>query len=305
MKRKLTITIITIAAAVLILAGCTPPQRRGARNPAEAQTPVEQSFNIKTAVVERSDISSKLMLSGDVEASASVDVYPETGGKLSVLYIETGSWVSKGQVIAKVDPSKPGRNYAESPVEAPISGTVTAINSDPGATVNAQMPLVTIGDISSLVITTNVPERYIYMVEKGQTAWVTTTASPGKEYEARVSSIAPVVNPTSRTLQIKLNIIGNTPIKAGMFVGIELRTSTSKDSLIIPEKAILSRDEETFVYRVTGNRVEKTFVSTGIKDSGWVEITEGLSEDELVATEGVSLLSDGAMIRILSNGDGR
>ena len=286
--------------------GCMPGGGRTGSKPGEEVTaPVEKSFNIKTASVKRDDISSKLTLSGDVEASVSIDVYPEASGELSALYVEVGSWVREDQVIAKVDPSRPGMNYAESPVEAPISGTITAINSDPGAAVGSQMPLVTIGDISSLVITTNVPERYIYMVEKGQTAWITTSASPGFEYEARVASIAPVVNPTSRTLEIELNIIGKTPIKAGMFVGIELRTSTSKDSLIIPEKAIHFRDDGTFVYRINGDRAEKIEVITGLKDSGLVEITEGLAEGDSIAVAGVSLLSDGAKVRELNSGENR
>lgn len=296
-----------------MLAGCTPAEGRSAggfpgRPGAQAsnvQEAVEKSFNIKADTVARRDISSKLMLSGDVEASTSVDVYPEAMGKLSAVYIEVGSWVREDQVIAKVDPSKPGMKYAESPVEAPISGTITAVNADPGATVSAQMPLATIGDISKLIITTNVPERYIYMVEKGQSAWISTTAAPGETYEARVTAISPVVNPSSRTLEIELAIIEGSPIKAGMFVGIELRTSTSENSLVISEKAVLSRDEGNYVYRINDERAEKVEVSTGLRDGGFIEITGGLSEGDMIAIEGVSLLSDGAKVRILNNEDAR
>ena len=248
MKKPLTITIISIAAAALVFTSCMPgggrPGAPGSNTGQETPAPVEKSFNIKTITVERQDISDRLTLSGDVEASTSVDIYAETSGKLSGLLVETGSWVQKDQVIAKVDPSRPGMNYAESPIKAPISGTITQINADPGATVSPQMPLFTIGDISRLVITTQVPERFIYMVENGQTAWITTTAYPGERYKAKVTSTAPVVNPVSRTLKIELSLIDKAPVKAGMFVGIDLITTTSEDSLTIPEKALLSRDDQ-------------------------------------------------------------
>ena len=305
MNKKMTI-IISITAAALVFSGCVPGRGRAAgtsegKPGADTAAAVEKSFNIKTTSVKRQDISDRLTLSGDVEASSSVDVYPGTSGQLSRLTVETGNWVGENQVLAKIDPSRPGMKYAESPVEAPISGTITQINVDQGATVSPQMPLLTIGDISRLVITTQIPERFIHMVENGQTAWITTTAYPGDKYRARVSSIYPVVNPVSRTLKIELSLSEKTPVKAGMFVGIELITTTSKDSLTIPEKALLSRDDQNYVYRINSGRAEKVAVTCGIKNSGLVEITSGLSELDVLALEGGTLLSDGSKINIIGS----
>jgi membrane fusion protein (multidrug efflux system) len=143
------------------------------------------------------------------------------------------------------------------------------------------------------------------MIEKGQTAWITTSAAPGEKYRARVSMISPVVNPASRTLEIELSLTGKSPIKAGMFVGIELITSTSPDSLTVPEKAIISRDDQNFVYRVIGDHSEKVIVSTGIRNMGLAEITSGLSEGDSIVLEGASLLSEGSRVKILNSGDNR
>ncbi|HAK46405.1 MAG TPA: efflux RND transporter periplasmic adaptor subunit [Spirochaeta sp.] len=306
MKKKLIITIITITAATLVFTSCMPGGRRpfgapGTKPDADMTVPAEKSFNIKTITVMRQDISDRLTLSGDVEASTSVDVYPNTSGQLSLLTVETGSWVRKDQMLAKIDPSRPGMNYAESPVEAPISGTITQINADPGATVSPQMPLFTIGDISRLVITAHVPERFIYMVESGQTAWITTTAYPGEKYRAVISSTSPVVNPVSRTLKIELSLSEKAPVKAGMFVGIDLITTTSEDSLTIPEKAMLSRDNQTYVYRINGDRSEKVNVTCGIKNDGLIEVTTGLKDGDILAIEGATLLSDGSKVNVLDN----
>ncbi len=303
---KLTITGLLALSLTLTACGNFPPGKSGegsrTAGASGAETAVvEKSYNVRAAMVSRRELSSYIDLSGDVEASVSVDVYPDTAGKLVNLSVRPGTVVRKDQVLASVDPSRPGMNYAASPVKAPISGTVTAVNVDPGMTVSPQVPLVTIGKIDQLVITTQVPERFLYMVAKGQEALISTTASPGLDYLARITGISPVVNPVSRTLEVEFTLIGNTPVKAGMFVGVRLIISTEEDALVIPEKALIRRNNETFVYRASGDKAEKVLVSLGLESEGMVEILSGLAEGEQVITEGVSLLSDGVKIRVLQN----
>ncbi len=290
-----------VLTAVIIISGCgsAAVSREESRDAGMEQV-IDKRINVRTAEAQIGSISNRLILSGDVEASSSVDVYPAVAGKITSLLIEAGDYVKKGQVLAKVDQARPGMNYAESPVEAPVSGTVTAVNADTGATVSQQMALFSIGNIDSLRIKTQVPERFIYMVEKGQKANISTTASPGAHYQALISSIAPVVNPASRTLSIELEITGRIPIKAGMFVGIELITSTRESAVILPEKAVLTRDEYSYVYRVSDNTAERVIVETGIKDNEFVEIISGIDEGDIVVTEGAALLSAGSGVKIIN-----
>lgn len=301
MKNNHRIILIGILLLSVVMTGCGkgPGAQRGAGPGAEESEPVERSYNVRTSPVNKQELSSYIDLSGDVEASVSVDVYSDTAGKLVDLRVEPGTTVVKDQVIAQVDPAKPGMNYAVSPVKAPISGTVTAVNVDPGATVAPSLPLLRVGKLDELVITTQVPERFLYMVEQGQTALVTTTSAPGRRYDARVEEISPVVNPVSRTLQVELKMTGASPVKAGMFVGIRLITSTEADALVIPEKALVRRNDETFVYRVKGDQAEKVAVTLGLESEGRVEVVTGLAEGDRVITEGVGLLSDGSLIRVL------
>lgn len=305
MKNKLKLTFGVIIALSLALTSCGKPTASSEES-SNKPTPLTTSYNVRTATVIRQELSSYLDLSGDVEASVSVDVYPDTAGILANINVELGSHIRKNQIIAYIDPAKPGMNYAANPVKAPISGTITALNVDPGTTVSPQVPLVRIGQLDSLIITTQVPERFIYMINPEQKALITTTALPGTalsegKFNAQVSSISPVVNPVSRTMGIKLKVSGDSAVKAGMFVGIRLITSTQKDALVIPEKALIRRNLETFVFRVNGDNAEKVVVTLGMESEGLFEILRGLSEGDQVITEGVSLLSDGSLIRILKD----
>ena len=304
MKNKIiTASGLILTLMLFVLTGCLPSRGEGGppgNSPAAAmEKEIDKSINVVTVEARRGTISGRLMLSGDVEAFSSVDVYPPVAGELSSLLVSVGSYVFKDQVLAQIDPSRPGMRYAESPVEAPVAGTITAVNADTGATVAQQMPLFTIGDISRLVISAQVPERFIYMVEIGQTAHISTTASPGRSYRAQITSISPVVNPSSRTLSIELTLIEPSPIKAGMFVGIDLITSTKNNTLILPKDAVMSRDEQEYVFRASGDTAEKVHVETGINDSGYTEILSGIEEGDRIITQGTALLSDGSSIRIL------
>ncbi|MDC7219499.1 MAG: efflux RND transporter periplasmic adaptor subunit [Spirochaetales bacterium] len=267
----------------------------------EEEAVVEKRFNVKTTPVIKQELSSYINLSGDVEAAGSVDVYPDVVGKIVSLPVSLGDYVQKGSVLTTVDPSMPGLNYSASPVKATISGTVTAINVEVGQTVSQQVPVVTIGDLSDLEITTQVPERFIYQVELGQKAIVSSSAAGNFNFESTVSEIAPVVNQSSRTMETKLALDSNTTIKAGMFVTIKLITSTSEDALTVPEDAVIIRNNDTFVYLVDGDTVKKTSVEIGKNSNGLMEILYGLKEGDEVVTEGKTLLSDGAKIRVVNS----
>lgn len=299
MSRKMYIYAAGIALSLALFTGCGGPAAARTAGAVSAESEEPPALNVRTALVTSGALSSHIDLSGDVEASVSVDVYPDTAGKLTEILVEPGSPVRAGEILGWVDPARPGMNYAASPVKAAITGTVTAVNADPGATVSPQMPLFRLGNIDELVVTTQVPERFLYLVEQGQRAEISTTAAPGRSFQARVTSLSPVVNPTTRTLQVKLSLTEASPVKAGMFVGIRLITSTEKDALMIPEKALVRRNGETFVYRVQGDTVEKVAVAIGLESSGAVEIVAGLEKGDRVVTEGASLLSPGSRVKLI------
>jgi multidrug efflux pump subunit AcrA (membrane-fusion protein) len=287
----LFITLIT-----LTVTSCNPNKK--ANDKTEKQD--DPAFAIKTTTVTRQNIQDLLDLSGDVKATSSVDVYPETTGKLTILNVQAGTWVKKNQILGYVDPSKPGMDYAKSPIKAPIDGTITSVNADEGSTIGPQIPLFTIGDISKLKITAQVSERFIYRIKKDQKAIITTSAFPNEQFYAQVNFLSPIVNPISRTMEIEFNFLENTPIKAGMFVQINLITDTKKNVLVIPEKALVINESDYFVYKIINNVAYKVAITVGIKNNGFVQIEEGLTTGDVIAIEGTTVLSDKTKVKIVS-----
>jgi multidrug efflux pump subunit AcrA (membrane-fusion protein) len=243
--------------------------------------------------------------SGDVEANVNVSVYPDIGGKLVTFTIAIGDSVEKGQTIARIDPSKPGSNYAISPVVAPITGTVTAIDVDQGSTVSTATAIASVGIIDDLKIVVNLPERDSDKAEKGMTAVVTFEALPDENFSAVVTRVSPVLDPTSRSREITLGFHKHDlRISSGMYAKIRLYTTPLTGKIVIPSLAIVTKKNAKSVFIITekdGKDVAaKRDVKTGTEVDGSIIIMEGLSVGDKVIYEGQNGLSDGSAVTILS-----
>ena len=93
---------------------------------------------------------------------------------------------------------------------------MTAVNATVGDTVNTGSPVAVIGDLSNLSIITHIPERYITYIEPGLEAEVELEAFPGRVFTAAIVQLNPVVDSSSRSLEIELEITDPDPgIRAG------------------------------------------------------------------------------------------
>ncbi len=261
-------------------------------------------FAVTTTEAVSGQIKNLLNVNGDIIAESEVDVYSDIAGKLIRRRVELGDYVRKDQVVADVDPSRPGMSYAANPVKATISGTITSLPFDIGATVSTQTPIATIGDLGTLQVRTHIPERFISRISMGMTAMLELEAYPGYDFEARVSEISPVVDQVSRTLDIKLDLVDRDPrIKAGMFAKVSLITEVKDDIVRIPTDSIVSRfgEDMVFVLNADGESVEKRIIKEGIRINGVSEVVDGLSAGEKIIYQGQTLLDDKSAVRVARN----
>jgi multidrug efflux pump subunit AcrA (membrane-fusion protein) len=194
-----------------------------------------------------------LPLSGDIVAGSTVDVYSDVAGKVTRVYVDAGSRVARGDPVAAVDPSKPGMDYVPGIARAPISGIVVSMPAQVGMTVSQAVSLARIaGDSTSgraLEITLYVAERFISKVAMNQPCEITLDAWPGETFRGSVTEVSPVVDPTSRTMQVKLNVENpSSKLKAGMFAKVKLIIEQKADVVKIPSSAMVQRFGENYVF---------------------------------------------------------
>jgi multidrug efflux pump subunit AcrA (membrane-fusion protein) len=304
-KSNIVYTGLVIATFVLLW-GCGKPGDQGKN----WQNKKDQAtfFAVAVTDVVLGKLNNYIDLNGDVETQSSVDVYADTYGKLSKLFVHVGDRVSKDTVIAEVDPSRPGSTFVASPVRSPIDGTITLIPVQVGTTISQGVPIARMAATDLVQVSTDVAERFVARIRIGLDAILGFDAYPGSRFTAIVTEVSPVLDPTSRTLGVKLRLtVPDIRVKPGMFARIKIITESKTNIIKIPTDAIVKRFDDDIVFVVresnessTGFIAEKRTVKAGIDIDQKREITDGLKQGERIVVQGQTLLEDKAAVKVVA-----
>jgi len=279
-------------------------QSSGSGGQAQGQAPRGGGRNattVRVTQVSPGTIEKSVVINGEILARNQVTIYPTVGGRLVETRLGIGDRVNRGDVVAMVDPSRPGEVYSRSPVVATVSGTVLQAPFSIGDTLTTQSAVYVVGDLSSLLIETYIPERFVAVVTQGLRASLKLEAMPNETFTAEVFEINPVLDPASRTLRIRLRFVKPDPrIKAGMFATISLITNRKTGIPVIPRVSIINTYGSWIVFIADNNNVaRRREVKLGLDNEESVEILEGIGMGDFVITAGQNFLSDGDPVRIV------
>jgi RND family efflux transporter MFP subunit len=187
-----------------------------------------------------------------------------------------------------------------SPVKAPISGTVTSIPVQIGSKAAPTTPIAKIAKTGDLELVVYVSEKYISRIAVGLTAVVSFAAFPGEDYRARITEVAPVVDPVTRTLETKMRLINrDRRIKAGMYADVKIITEGKQGIVKIPAGCVVERFGVPYVFVVSGDTVEQREIERGIEIDNKLEVRSGISTGETVVYQGQTLLEDGSRVKVI------
>jgi multidrug efflux pump subunit AcrA (membrane-fusion protein) len=281
-------------------------QSEGGQGGQARQGQARNATVVQVVTAEQGTIENSVVINGDVLARNQVAIFPTVGGKLVESRIGIGDMVGIGNVVAMVDPSRPGEVYSLSPVVSTISGTVLQSPYSIGDTVSAQSALFVVGDLSVLRVETFVPERFVSSIRLGLGAIVNLEALPGETFPAEIDEVSPVLDPASRTLRIRLRFVGrqgrgvDPRIKAGMFATISLVTRTRANVLVIPRTSVINTYGSWIVFIIDeNNTARRRTLELGIENERFFEVLDGISLGERVVTAGQNFLTDGDPVRIV------
>lgn len=171
-------------------------------------------------------------------------------------------------------------------MNSPITGVVTKVNVSVGDVVSPNMEAVTILDPASFKVYAEIDELDIVNVRPGQMALVAFDAMPGQRFRARVERVIPQADEVTKTLPVVLNLIDYVPnLSDGLTATINIIQERRPNALTVPASALV--DEESLratVFVVSDHgRLQLRKVRIGVRGEEYVEIIDGLREDERVA----------------------
>jgi multidrug efflux pump subunit AcrA (membrane-fusion protein) len=187
MKKKNLVVIISVVIVAtglifgpsLLAQRKTPAAGPGGSGRAGASGTV---FTVRTEEAVIRNLQAYIEVNGNIVNEEQVMVVPETGGKLVSMRTVLGARVRKGDLLAQVDPSRPGSEYSLSPVYAPASGVVVSSPASVGSTVTTATSLLTIASGGIPQIEAMIPEREVGQLRVGLPAEVRLEAFPGEVF---------------------------------------------------------------------------------------------------------------------------
>ena len=294
--------LFAIFAFALSMCSCSSKSAETTVPETAAQRP---QTTVAVRTIQPISLDDYIEFGGTVNAVDSVAVLPSVAGKIVRILVEAGDCVSKNQIIAQVDASKPGADFTMSPVRASAAGTVTSLPVSLGSYVTASSTVVEIASIDDLEIKVNVSERFVPLLKIGQTGEVSFKSYPNEIFEAKITKLSPILDPATRTLEVTLKLAETKNIvKAGMFAHVKLVTNHKENIVTVPAKAIVYNSGKPFVFTATSKgetaTVHRTAVQTGISVDGVTEIVSGLSEGDSVVVKGQNMVSDGQAVNAVN-----
>lgn len=176
---------------------------------------------------------------------------------------------------------------------SPISGTVVDRHVSVGQAVSRGTELMTVMNLSSVVIEAQLPESYSTHVNAGQRFVARLPGLPDRPFEGRVESVGSAVDPAKRTVPVRARLLNAGAIlKHEMAVEVRISTGTPKEGLLVSASALVEDEGIKVVYVKEGNRYERRPVTVGTISYQQVEILTGIQAGEEVVTAGAYQLKN-------------
>lgn len=313
-----TVIILVIAAIFIFI------RMRGGR------------VEVKVAEVKKGNIFSTISSSGLVRAK-SVDLgSARMAGRVEWVGVEEGDWVSKGQVLVKLDGYDQAKKEYErlrklhaqgfvsdlemeraktavdnARVVTPFSGIVAEKSVIPGEAISPGVPVMTVVDIDHPWVEIQIDEVDIAITKVGQKVRFTTDAFPDREFFGKISWInrkAELKKVGGRVRMDEEDLVfrgkvkfldGKKMLRPGMSVYAEIITGQKRDVLVVPREAVTLRAGKRVVFAINKDRSWEKHVEIGIKDAEKVEILKGISLGEKVAVSNLDKLRDKEKVKVV------
>ena len=252
-------------------------QTRGELEKARAGLEVAQNnYEREKRLYEQSISSQKEMLEAQGAYKTALAEYNSATAQISGLGAQSGQ----------------GGSYA---LTSPLAGTVVERNAMRGQIVGPSTNLFTVADLRRVWITVDVYEGDVARVRQGVAAVVSPRALPGETFPGRVTYAGGVVDTSSRTLKVRVEVENRgLRLRPGMFAQVRIETPASPEAagakpIVVPELAVQDLNGKTVVFVPVGapGRFVARPVLVGLRvGDGFVTISQGLRLGDTVVAKG-------------------
>ncbi len=184
-------------------------------------------------------------------------------------------------------------------IKSPVEGYVTERLIEVGDSVNPNQHVYTVEDFSPLLIRVYVPSSDVIQLREEMKAEITSEILSGMTFLGDIKLINPRIDVQSGTVKVTVEVFDKTrKLKPGMFVEVKIVIGEKQDTLVIPRKSVLYRQDKTYVFVFDKMQVFQKEIKIGMSEEDQIEVLEGLDEGEMIVTVGIETLKDRMQVRV-------
>ncbi|MGH8200659.1 MAG: efflux RND transporter periplasmic adaptor subunit [Steroidobacteraceae bacterium] len=195
---------------------------------------------------------------------------------------------------------------AKKTIRAPFNGLLGITTVNPGQYLNPGDAIVTLQSLDPIYVDFRLPQDNLSRVHVGQNVHVTADAFPGKAFEGTITSIDPLIDPSTRNFEAEATIRNpEHHLFPGMFVRTTVDAGATQRYLTLPQTAVTYNPYGQTVYLVhspkepTGHPTAAlTFVVLGPSRGDQVAVLKGIAAGDVIVTGGQMKIKNGTQLAI-------
>jgi len=194
--------------------------------------------------------------------------------------------------------TRASKNLSRTRIVSPLDGRVDSRFVSVGDWIDLGKPVFQLSTSEALRIRLPFPETVAQRIKVSQDVRLSTPTAPDKEISGKITQLRPMVGANSRSFDVIVEVANPGDWRPGSSVNGEVLIETHQGAVTIPEESVVLRPAGEVAYVVENGKAMQRVVKTGVKQSGYVEIIDGLRAGETVAVDGAGYLTDQANVTI-------
>ena len=182
-------------------------------------------------------------------------------------------------------------------IRSPDDGIVTERDVEPGDVVQPGRMLLVVARDGPTQLSVLPDEKNLAYLRLGQPATASVDAFPDRIFPARVAYIAPAVDLSRGTVEVKLDVPDPPPfLRPDMTVSVNVEVGRDPAALIVPAAAVRDPGTDPWVLAAESGRTVRRPVKLGMRGEGSIQILSGIEPGALVVAP-TSPVGAGARVR--------
>jgi len=184
-------------------------------------------------------------------------------------------------------------------IHSPVRGFVIEKKALHGMHVEPGISLYMIADLSNIWVMADIYEYELPWVKVGQYAEMNLSYFPGKKFKGKVTFIDPFLDPTTRTLKVRMEFANpKWNLKPDMYANVTIKSTIAKRGVAVPEEAVIhSGERDIVIVKGPSGTFESRKLTLGPQADGYYQVLKGLRAGEIVVTSSNFLIDSESKLR--------